>query len=51
MAQAQNFDSVIPNELFERAVFDLKTIVHAQRMKYAAQRRARADIFESLNIT
>jgi guanylate kinase len=51
MAQAQKFDFVIINELFERAVFDLKTIVHAQRLKYAAQRRARADIFESLNIT
>ena len=50
MAQASKFDFVIINELFERALFDLKTIVHAQRLKYAAQRRARAETFESLNI-
>lgn len=51
MAQACKFDFVIINELFERALFDLKTIVHAQRLKFAAQRRARSDTFESLNIT
>ncbi|RYF07132.1 MAG: guanylate kinase [Comamonadaceae bacterium] len=51
MAQAYKFDFVIINELFERALFDLKTVVHAQRLKYAAQRRARAEIFESLNVT
>lgn len=50
MAQAQNFDFVIINELFDRAVFDLKTIVHAQRLKYLAQVRARADTFKSLHI-
>ncbi|WP_284466246.1 MULTISPECIES: guanylate kinase [Diaphorobacter] len=50
MAQASKFDFVIINEVFERALFDLKTIVHAQRLKYAAQRRARAETFESLNI-
>ena len=50
MAQACNFDFVIINEVFEHALFDLKTIVHAQRLKYAAQRRARADTFESLHI-
>jgi guanylate kinase len=50
MAQAQKFDFVIINELFERAVFDLKTIVHAQRLKYLAQRRARAETFEALHI-
>ncbi len=50
MAQAKEFDFVIINELFERAVFDLKTIVHAQRLKYAAQRRSRAATFEALNI-
>jgi guanylate kinase len=50
MAQAHEFDFVIINELFERAVFDLKTIVHAQRLKFSAQRRARADIFQALNI-
>ena len=50
MAQANQFDFVIINELFERALFDLKTIVHAQRLRYAAQRRARADTFAALNI-
>lgn len=50
MAQASKFDFVIINELFERALFDLKTVVHAQRLKYAAQRRARADTFQSLHI-
>ena len=50
MAQSHQFDFVIINELFERALFDLKAIAHAQRLKYAAQRRARASTFESLNI-
>lgn len=50
MAQAREFDFVIINELFERALFDLKAIVHAQRLKYSAQRRARADTFKALNI-
>jgi guanylate kinase len=51
MAQAREFDFVIINELFERALFDLKAIVHAQRLKFSAQRRARADTFHALNIT
>ena len=50
MAQVAKFDFVIINELFESALFDLKAISHAQRLKYAAQRRLRADTFESLNI-
>ncbi len=50
MAQVKKFDFVIINELFERALFDLKAIAHAQRLKYAAQRRARAETFESLNV-
>ena len=50
LAQAGEFDYVIINELFERALFDLKSIVHAQRLKYAAQRRSRADTFRALNI-
>ncbi|MDD5324668.1 MAG: guanylate kinase [Polaromonas sp.] len=50
MAQAREFDFVIINELFERAVFDLKTIVHAQRLKFSAQRRARAETFKALHI-
>jgi len=51
MGQAKAFDFVIINELFERALFDLKAIVHAQRLKYLSQRRARADTFKALNIT
>ena len=51
MQQAREFDFVIINELFERALFDLKAIVHAQRLKFSAQRRARADTFKALNIS
>jgi len=51
MAQADRFDFVIINELFERALFDLKAIVHAQRLRYSAQRRARADTFAALGIS
>ncbi len=51
MTQAREFDFVIINELFDRAVFDLKAIVHAQRLKFTAQARARADTFKSLNIS
>ncbi|MDR0203372.1 MAG: guanylate kinase [Delftia acidovorans] len=51
MAQVSKFDFVIINELFESALFDLKTIIHAQRLKYAAQRSRRAETFESLNIS
>jgi guanylate kinase len=36
--------------LFERALFDLKSIVHAQRLKYSAQRRARAETFKALHL-
>ena len=50
MAQAREFDFVIINEVFERALFDLKAIVHAQRLKFVAQRRVRADTFAALHI-
>ena len=50
MAQAHLFDFVIINELFERALFDLKAIIHAQRLRFSAQRRTRADTFRSLHI-
>ena len=50
MRHVGEFDFVIINELFERALFDLKAVVHAQRLKYAAQRRARAETFQSLNV-
>ena len=50
MAQAHKFDFVIINESFDRAVFDLKSIVHSQRLKYLAQRRARVETFKALHI-
>jgi guanylate kinase len=50
VAQARHFDFVIINALFETALFDLKTIVHSQRLKYAAQRRHRAAVFAALGI-
>ncbi|MFO1294429.1 MAG: guanylate kinase [Rubrivivax sp.] len=51
VAQAQHFDFVIINSLFETALFDLKTIVHSQRLRYAAQRRARSQVFTALGLT
>ena len=48
--QVDKFDFVIINELFDRALFDLKAIVHSQRLKLASQRRARAETFKALNI-
>ncbi|HEX5806529.1 MAG TPA: guanylate kinase [Macromonas sp.] len=50
VANVGKFDFVIINELFERALFDLKAIAHAQRLKVSAQRRARADTFRALDI-
>jgi len=50
MARAHEFDFVIINQLFDKALFDLKAIVHAQRLKYASQRRSRSDIFQALNL-
>lgn len=50
VAQVAKFDFVIINELFDRALFDLKAIVHSQRLKISAQRRARAETFQALNI-
>ena len=50
VAQVGKFDFVIINELFDRALFDLKAIVHSQRLKVSAQRRARAETFKALNI-
>lgn len=51
MAHAKEFDFVIINELFERALFDLKAIVHSQRLRYTAQRITRSDTFQALNIS
>ncbi len=50
VAQAKHFDFVVVNALFETALFDLKSIVHAQRLKYAAQLRHRAPVFRALDL-
>ena len=50
MEHVREFDFVIINELFDRALFDLKAIVHSQRLKFSAQRRARAETFKALHI-
>lgn len=50
VAQARYFDYVIINSLFETALFDLKAVVHAQRLSYSNQMRNRASVFQSLNL-
>jgi guanylate kinase len=50
VAHAREFDFVIINSLFETALFDLKTVVHSQRLKYAAQRRNKSAVFAALNL-
>lgn len=50
VAQAKHFDFVVVNALFETALFDLKAIVHAQRLKYAAQLRHRSAVFQALDL-
>lgn len=50
VAQAIHFDFVIINALFETALFDLKTVVHSQRLKYAAQMRNRSQVFAALDL-
>ena len=51
VTQAKEFDFVIINESFDRALFDLKAIVHSQRLKFAAQLRARPVVFDTLQIS
>jgi guanylate kinase len=51
VAQARAFDFVIINGLFDTALFDLKAIVHSQRLKYAAQRRGKPAVFAALNLS
>jgi guanylate kinase len=50
VAHAREFDFVIINALFETALFDLKTVVHSQRLKYAAQRRNKSQVFAALDL-
>ena len=51
VAQAKHFDFVIINALFETAVFDLKTVVHSQRLKYVAQLRSKPAVFKALDLS
>jgi len=51
VAQARHFDFVIINALFESALFDLKTIVHSQRLKYAALLRSKPAVFAALDLS
>jgi guanylate kinase len=51
VAKASQFDFVIINALFETALFDLRAIVHSQRLKYAALQRARPAIFSALGLS
>ena len=48
--QARYFDFVIINGLFETALFDLKTVVHSQRLRYAAQLRNKSQVFAALGL-
>jgi len=48
--QARHFDFVIINALFETALFDLKAIVHAQRLKYTVQKKAKPSVFAALGL-
>ncbi|MDO8376584.1 MAG: guanylate kinase, partial [Aquabacterium sp.] len=50
VAQARHFDFVIINGLFETALFDLKTVVHSQRLRYAAQLRNKSQVFAALEL-
>lgn len=50
VAQARHFDFVIINALFETAVFDLKTIVHSQRLRYAVLSKNKPAVFQALNL-
>jgi guanylate kinase len=49
--KARHFDFVIINGLFETALFDLKAIVHAQRLKYSALQRSKPAVFAALSLT
>ena len=51
VAQARHFDYIVVNALFDTALFDLKTIVHAQRLKYSTQRRSRPAVFDALQLS
>ena len=51
VSKAREFDFVIINALFETALFDLKAIVHSQRLKYAALQRSKPAVFAALDLS
>ena len=51
VSQARHFDFVIINAWFETALFDLKAIVHSQRLKYAALQRSKPAVFAALDLS
>ncbi len=51
VSKAREFDFVIINALFETALFDLKAIVHSQRLRYAALRRSKPAVFAALDLS
>lgn len=50
LAQAKNFDFIIVNQDFTRALRDLAQVVAAQRLRYAAQRQSHPEVFRALGI-
>ncbi len=50
VAHARHFDFVIINTLFDTALSDLRSVVHAQRLKYVAQQRSRSQVFAALGL-
>ncbi|OIR02746.1 guanylate kinase [mine drainage metagenome] len=47
---ASTFDFIIVNHDFSQALSDLQAVVAAQRLRYAAQRRAHPEVFKALGI-
>ncbi len=50
VTQVSAFDFVIINEMFDKALFDLKTIIHSQRLRFSNQSRSRKEVFKSLGV-
>ncbi len=50
LAQAKRFDFIIVNQDFTRALHDLRQVVAAQRLRYAAQRLSHPEVFRALGI-
>jgi guanylate kinase len=50
VSQARHFDFVIINASFQTALFDLKAIVHSQRLTYARLQSSRPAVFAALSL-